>query len=272
VTELDRWSAAADPRRRVGRIVEHHAQIGSTNDRAWQLLRDGLDGAAVVADLQTAGRGRHGRVWASPPDLNLMVSVGVRVSLPAADSWQLGAASALAVREACRLTLHPAERGQIGLKWPNDVVEGFGRKLAGLLIETAVTGQRVNQAVIGAGINVNWPRASMPEDIAPRASSLLELARGPVDRVALLRVYLAALDAEIIALEAGMSPLARYRAASWLDGRGVEVEAGERHLAGRAGGIGEDGSLVVETASGRDAVRWGEVIHVALDDMAGAPR
>ncbi|HLY36279.1 MAG TPA: hypothetical protein VKU35_06185, partial [Candidatus Limnocylindria bacterium] len=73
------WSTAAEPGRRVGHRIEFHASIGSTNDRAWQLLRAGNEGIAVVADLQTAGRGRHGRTWSSPPGVNLMVSVGVRV-------------------------------------------------------------------------------------------------------------------------------------------------------------------------------------------------
>src|SRR5207302_7656947 len=84
------WSGAGDPGRRLGRTVEFHPTIGSTNDRAWELLGQGDEGTAVVADLQTAGRGRRGRTWSSPPGVNLMVSVGIRPNIPAADAWLLG--------------------------------------------------------------------------------------------------------------------------------------------------------------------------------------
>ncbi len=96
------WSAAADPSRRIGRTVEFHAEIGSTNDRAREALAaGGGDGLAVVADLQTAGRGRRGRTWSSPAGVNLMVSVGVRPRIEGSDAGLLGIAAALAVRDAC---------------------------------------------------------------------------------------------------------------------------------------------------------------------------
>ena len=80
------WSAAADPSRRIGRAVEFHAEIDSTNDRAREALDEpGVgDGLAVVADLQTAGRGRRGRTWTSPSGVNLMLSVAVRPRIEAA--------------------------------------------------------------------------------------------------------------------------------------------------------------------------------------------
>ncbi len=87
------WSAAADPSRRIGRTVEFHAEIGSTNDRAREALRrrrEAATGLAVVADLQTAGRGRRGRTWSSPAGVNLMLSVGVRPRIEAADAGLLG--------------------------------------------------------------------------------------------------------------------------------------------------------------------------------------
>src|ERR1700693_979646 len=102
MTKTGQWSAVDDSRRRVGRRIEFHATIGSTNDRAWELLRGGESGVAVVADLQTAGRGRHGRSWSSPSGLTLMVSVGFRPDISAPDAWQLGAATALALLDTCR--------------------------------------------------------------------------------------------------------------------------------------------------------------------------
>ena len=75
------WTAAADPRRRIGHAVEFHPEIGSTNDRARELLETDGAGIAVVTDLQTAGRGRRGRTWVSPAGVNLMCSVALRPRL-----------------------------------------------------------------------------------------------------------------------------------------------------------------------------------------------
>ena len=259
------WSNAGDAGRRLGRTVEFHASIGSTNDRSWEHLRQGEEGSAVVADLQTAGRGRHGRTWSSPAGVNLMVSVGIRPDLDATDAWLLGAATALAVRDACRSVLPPMMRDGLGLKWPNDVVDGSGRKLAGLLLETAITGDRISEAVLGVGVNVNWPRTEMPSEIAGRATSLMDLGGGAVDRVALLRSYLIGLAGEVAGLEAGISPLERYRAASWLNGRDARISVGERVVAGRVRGVAGDGSLELETNGGVVTIAYGEVVQVGVE-------
>ena len=247
-----------DPRRTVGRRVEYHERIGSTNDRARELLRAGEEGTVVVADLQTAGRGRRGRAWESPSGVNLMLSAGLRLALAADAAWQLGAATALAVRAAC------APHAELQVKWPNDLVTRDGAKVAGLLLETALADDRLVQAIVGIGINVNWRRAEMPPEIAARATSLCDLAGIEVDRGALLGRLLDELDAELLALVQGDSPLARLRAASWLDGRPVRVTAEEDEVDGVVAGIGDDGALVVETDGGRRFVSYGEVVAVAL--------
>jgi len=259
------WSGAGNRDRRLGRTVEFHASIGSTNDRAWELLRHGDESAAVVADLQTAGRGRRGRSWTSPPGVNLMVSVGIRPRIAVADAWQLGAATALAVLEACRLALPRSVPDELALKWPNDVVDEGGRKVAGLLIETSVSDDRVSEAVLGAGVNVNWRRAEMPAELVERATSLIDLGDGAIDRVALLSTYLGALGDEVRRFEEGRSPLERYRAASWLTGREVSVSAGDRLVQGRVQGIASDGSLELKTPTGVAGVAYGEVVHVDVD-------
>jgi BirA family transcriptional regulator, biotin operon repressor / biotin---[acetyl-CoA-carboxylase] ligase len=147
------WSAAADPSRRIGRSVEFHPEIGSTSDRAREALVSGVgDGLAVVADLQTAGRGRRGRTWTSPSGVNLMLSVAIRPRIGAADAGLLGIAAALAVRDACSAMAPSAD---LFVRWPNDVVAADGRKLAGLLVETAIEAGHLAEAVIGMGINVN---------------------------------------------------------------------------------------------------------------------
>ncbi|MDQ2674294.1 MAG: biotin--[acetyl-CoA-carboxylase] ligase [Chloroflexota bacterium] len=242
--------------RRIGHRVEWHPSIGSTNDRARALL-DEPDGAgtAVVADEQLAGRGRRGRTWASPPGVNLMVSVGFRPHLAAADAWMLGQAVALAARSACMAD------AEIGLKWPNDLVSVDGRKLAGVLVETAMHDAELTAAVVGIGINVNWRVADMPSELTTSATSLAELSGHEVDRRALLDRLLTELDAEIVAIESGTSPLERYRAACTTVGQRVTVEIGTRSLVGLATGLDAHGGLVLETDEGRLTVTSGEVVR-----------
>jgi len=260
MTDAAAWSRAADPARRVGRGVEFHAAIGSTNDRARAALGEpGGEGLAVVADLQTAGRGRRGRTWISPSGVNLAVSVGLRPLLEPRQAGLLGVAAALATRDACA-TVAPDAR--ILVRWPNDVVTERGEKLAGLLVETALEDGRLTEVVIGIGINVNWRRESMPAEIRAAASSLADLAGHEIDRVDLLAVLLDGLDAELAALERGGSPVERFRAVSALDGRRVTVELGEDDVVGSAAGIADDGALLVDTGAGRVALTIGEVVAV----------
>ena len=254
------WAAAARPGARLGHTVEHHAEIGSTNDRARAALAEpGGNGLAVVADRQMAGRGRMGRSWLSPSGTNLLLSVGLRPDLPIERAWWLAAAAALAVREAAA-SVAPA--AQLAVRWPNDMVTPDGLKVAGLLTETQVEGERVVGAVIGIGINVNWRRSAMPPDIAPGATSLADLAGAPVDRLELLSSLLAVLDGEIRQVEAGASPLERFRAASWLTGRAIEVETPAGRLIGVAGEIADNGGLILDGPTLRTTVSVGEVIRV----------
>jgi BirA family transcriptional regulator, biotin operon repressor / biotin---[acetyl-CoA-carboxylase] ligase len=244
---------------RIGHRVERHATIGSTNDRARQLLAepDG-DGSVVVADEQTAGRGRLGRTWQSPPGRNLYVSVGLVPAVDAADAWRLGLATALAVADACETVAH------VALKWPNDIVApDDGRKVGGLLVETIVEGERVRGAILGIGINVSWGRAEMPAELDGLATSLADLAGAPVDRDALLERLLERLESEVANAESGASPLERYRARCATLRTVVEVETAGGLLSGRAIDLDPTGALVVEDGAGRrHVVTGGEVSRV----------
>ena len=256
------WQRADRPRQRVGLGVEVHATIGSTNDRARELLDDpGGEGRAIVTEEQTAGRGRRGRAWVSPPGRNLMLSVALRPRISAPDAWQLALAAALAARSAC------AAVAPVALKWPNDLVSEDGAKLGGLLLETTIDGDVVTTAVIGIGIDVNWPRADMPREIAAGATSLGELAGAPIDRADLLARLLDALDEELVAVESGISPVPRYRDACATVGTEVDVETADGRVEGHAIAIDDGGALVVETAVGRVALTSGEIIRV----RTGAP-
>ena len=243
----------------MGHAVEFHAEIASTNDRAREALTEpGGEGIAVVADLQTAGRGRRGRTWISPAGANLLFSVAWRPAIAPRLAGLLGGSAGLAVRDACA-TLVP-DAG-LAIRWPNDVVDRDGRKLAGLLVETALESGELAEAVVGIGINVNWLPAEMPPEIGS-VTSLQVLLGSPIDRVALLGNVLGALDAEIVGLERGESPLPRLRSASWLDGREVEIDTGTATITGRVAGIADDGSLLLDADVGRLALSVGEVARV----------
>jgi BirA family biotin operon repressor/biotin-[acetyl-CoA-carboxylase] ligase len=267
MTHAADWSRAADLRRLIGHAVEFHAEIPSTNDRARAALAEPRgEGLAVVADLQTAGRGRRGRTWVSPSGANLLFSVAWRPSVAPPLTGLLGIAAALAVRDACAALVPDAG---LAIRWPNDVVDGSGRKVAGLLVETALEDGELTEAVVGIGINVNWLPDEMPADIRDSAGSLQALHGTPIDRVQLLGRVLDALDAEARALERGDSPLSRLRARDWLDGRQVEVDTGAATLGGRAAGIADDGSLLLDTEKGRLALSVGEVARVHESLPAG---
>lgn len=256
IDSATRFEAARRRGRRVGGTVEVHAEIGSTSDRARELLRAGEEGTAVVAELQTAGRGRRGRTWTSPAGRNLTVSVGLRPRLASTEAWALGPAVALAARRACEAV------ALVRLKWPNDLVAGDGRKLGGILVETALDGERLVEAIVGIGINVNWPRAEMPAELREGATSLAELAGEEVDRVALLGRLLEALDEELGRLEAGERPLGRYRAACATLGQEVAVTVGAGRVVGRAVALDPTGALVLETPAGEVTLASGEVERV----------
>ena len=191
---------------------EHLARVGSTNDVVRDWLAAGTpEVCLLVADEQTAGRGRDGRVWVAPPDAALLVSLGFRPTwLAPAQVWRLAAIASLAMAEAAE-TAAGLPAGTVRLKWPNDLViamrdesgPGGVRKLAGVLGETAGLGTDDPRAVIGLGINVDWAAADFPTDLAATMTSLRELAGRRIERDDLLTVFEAYLEPRIGALRAG---------------------------------------------------------------------
>ena len=263
------------------------AETGSTNADALALARDGApEGIVVVADHQTAGRGRRDRTWVAPPGGSLLVSVLLRPPAPVADATTM--AAALAMAEAVEETTGVVA----GLKWPNDLVVD-DRKLAGVLAEadwpagSAISaGYRALPAharavvVVGIGLNVAWPAELPPEleEFAARATALDRLAGdGPAGtdaaedrRRGLLAAYLRRLDHRYGQLVAGardgaaLAALrAAWRARSATLGRRVRVDLGTSDIEGTAVDVTEDGRLVVETADGdRRTLAVGDVVHL----------
>ena len=232
--------------------VRWHDSIASTMDAAAALATAGADqGVVVGANQQTAGRGRRGRVWESPPEAGLYFSFIARPPVQANASLPLlTLAAGVAVRDGVQAALGLAA----DLKWPNDVLVGR-RKLAGILAEGLGIGTAGQAVVIGVGLNV-LP-SSYPPEVAARATSLEgELGR-TVDRGLVLAEVLAALSDRLATL--GRSPgdiLQAWRAAS-PSASGTRVEWDGR--TGTTAGINDSGALLVRTSSGIEWVIAGEL-------------
>jgi BirA family biotin operon repressor/biotin-[acetyl-CoA-carboxylase] ligase len=246
---------------RCGFRIVWHASIGSTNDAATRLADAGEPaGLVVVADAQTAGRGRLGRPWASPPGAGIYASVLLRPEPAAARLLTLAAGVALTEGIEAATGLAAA------IKWPNDLIVPGGvgatdwRKLAGILAEGGVASAGAPWVVVGFGINVQ--PAAYPAEIAARATSLeAELGR-PVERGLVLAECLAALARRHDDLRHGRTrdvlDAWRRRAASTL-GRRVAWDEDGRERQGTVRGIDDAGALVVSHASGDVRVVAGEV-------------
>lgn len=223
-------------------------ETDSTNSRLLDDARAGAaEGRVLVADHQTAGRGRLGRRWEAPPGSALLVSVLVRPSLPVARAHLVTMAAGLAASDAC-----DAVAGvRPGLKWPNDLVVDDA-KLAGLLAESVVDGEALRALVVGMGLNVTAAPAE-------GATCLADHGAGPVERRELLDQWLVRLDARLDGLD---RVLADYRPRCATLGRDVRVERPDGVVEGRAAGVTDDGHLVVDTATGPVDLAVGDVVHV----------
>lgn len=258
IAEALAWSRSE--RGPFGSPLVYAAEITSTNDAAARLADAGAgEGTTVVADAQTAGRGRHGRTWCSPPGAGLYVSTIVRPDLrtaPGPESSLLtlmaGVALAEAIREATGLAVE--------IKWPNDLMVAR-RKLGGILAEGAGQGTALEYVVLGFGINLR--AASYPPDVAARATSIESELGRHVDRGALLARSLVQLSRVRAAIAWNRTPavLDRWRElAPSAAGSPVEWQSGAGPRQGLTAGVDDDGALLVDVAGAIERVTAGEII------------
>jgi BirA family biotin operon repressor/biotin-[acetyl-CoA-carboxylase] ligase len=253
--------ASASRRGPLGTPVYYFSEIGSTNDVAATLAERGAaEGTLVLASAQTAGRGRLGRQWHSPPDAGLYASLILR-SAAAAPFLTLagGVAVAQGVRAATGL---PAE-----IKWPNDLVisdrtrPSRRRKLAGILAEASSSADGVQYVVLGIGINIK--AAAYPPELTDKASSLeTELGRS-VDGGAVLGETLAALEDMLMSLREGHAAGvldAWRRLAPSANGAHVEADVRGARVHGVSEGIDDSGALMVRVNGQLERVLSGEVL------------
>jgi BirA family biotin operon repressor/biotin-[acetyl-CoA-carboxylase] ligase len=250
------------PRTRwVGSRIDYRLEVDSTNRVADALARAGApEGTLVVADSQTAGRGRLGRSWFSPPGKSLFLSLLLRPEIRADAAHGYVFAAAVAVADAAAAWLPPGVRVEI--KWPNDVLLD-GRKASGINLPAQLEGDRVAWLVLGIGVNVNLEPDDFPPELRGLATSLRIAGGRALDRVAFAEALLARLEVLLDRLRAeGLAPvLDLYR--DYFRMRGSRVRVGgpgiAREIEGIADGLAEDGALVVSTPSGRERVLAGDV-------------
>jgi len=249
--------ALADAAPRLGpfaRQVHYFSTVGSTNDVAAKLAADGAeDGTVVFADAQSAGRGRRGRTWFSPPDAGLYVSTILRPGR-ARDAGRARMLTTLAAGVAIAEGIDQATGLHADVKWPNDLFVGR-RKLAGVLAEGVA-----DAVVLGYGINVG--RAAYPPELSERVTSIeTELGR-PADRARVLAETLAALSMRHGDLLAGRfdaildawrarAPGCQGARVSWTTPAGVQT--------GVTAGIDDQGALLVKTEDRLERIVAGEL-------------
>lgn len=252
---------------RLGHRHRHHSRVGSTNDEAMRWMTatgeaTAPDGAVVTADEQSAGRGRLGRSWSSPPGEDLYVSVVSRPGEAVGGVGAVGLAVGVGLREGILAAVRTANDGDrlfdIDLKWPNDLMVE-GRKLAGILCEARWQGRRAD-VVIGFGVNVRRDRFEDElVEIATSLAAVLDRRGGRLPgRVSLLAAILEHLEASLVRYYAsGFAGIrSRYVPHCTVLGEDVVVpRAGRSPLRGRAVDLAEDGALLIETAPGRDPLR-----------------
>jgi BirA family biotin operon repressor/biotin-[acetyl-CoA-carboxylase] ligase len=242
--------------RLFGRELLYLPRTGSTNDVAKDLAARGAsEGTVVLADEQTAGRGRMGRPWLAPPGACLLCSILFRPDLSPTQAQRLTMLCSLAAADA----VEQVAGLRVALKWPNDLVvrsqvsnlksQDWG-KLAGVLTETGVAGRRLAFVVVGIGINVNVEPETLPS-LAPDATSVLAEVGRPVGRVPLLAALLAGVERRYDALQAGESPHQEWADRLATLGQPVQVLTSDEVVSGVAESVGQDGALLLRTPDGQ---------------------
>lgn len=246
--------AIAERGGRLGSPLSIEDETSSTNDDAKQGAKSGAPhGAVWLAESQRAGRGRQGRAWVSPRRENLLFSVLLRVTCAPARVPPLSLVVGLAVRDAVARALGPASADRVLVKWPNDVVvkrdDGTLRKVAGILIESSVSGTKVDHVVVGIGVNVHT--RDFPEELSTIATSIaLESPEKAPDRAEILADILSGLDRDIEHVAHRGLGLVHARLTKHDALRDREVESDDGALRGIAAGIDQEGRLLVRDSSG----------------------
>lgn len=248
----------------IGSRIVFLDSIDSTNFKAKELASKGYQsGTVVVADEQTAGRGRLGRNWYSPAGTGLWLSIILRPDIPPLDSPLLTVIASLAVYESLLvLEKEPAASEQhnntLQIKWPNDILMD-GKKLAGILTELSL-GSKINYAVVGIGINVN--QEEFPAELSGIATSLRREYNKEIDRLELFKKILISFERYYFRLLNNDGPqlVKEWKGRMNIIGKEVSIHDNERIYQGRVLDIAEQGELILESG--------GEIFHFWAGDVS----
>ena len=250
-TAVRAGQSLALPTRRLGHPLHYEPVVDSTQPLMHLAAQQGAEeGLVLLADAQTAGKGRLGRTWQASPGSSLLLSMLFRPALSASQGPRLtmcvGLGAAAAVEEITGLPVQ--------LKWPNDLLL-HGKKLAGVLTETQLEGDRLAFAVVGLGLNVNLALPAEHE-LASTAISLSQALGRPVSRLALLPAILRHIEYHYTRLQAGHSPYAAWAQRMAYYGQMVQVTLPNATLTGMVTGVNADGGLLMTDEHSRTHTVW----------------
>lgn len=240
----------------AGCEIYYFDSIDSTNTKAKELAEEGHpSGTLVVADRQTAGKGRRGRSWESPTGIGIFMTLMLKPEINPNNASMLTLVAAMATTRAIRRVTGVSAM----IKWPNDIVMN-GKKVCGILTEMSAQFDYINHIVIGIGINVH--NEDFPEEIAKTASSLYLESGQHIHRASLIEAFLEEFEdvyAEYLKTEDMEGLQKEYDAMLVNRGRQVRVLDPKEPFEGKAMGITKKGELIVDTWESRKLVSSGEV-------------
>lgn len=232
-------------------------RVDSTNTVAQKYAARGEgEGTLIIADRQTAGRGRLGRSWHSPPGTGVYMSLILKPEIAPAAAPGLSLIAAVSVAEAVR----SLTKVKASIKWPNDVLYG-SRKLAGVLTELDTELDRVRHVIVGIGVNVNMEASDFPEELKDKATSLRILTGKPVDRVRLVQTILDVLEAryQSFCRDGLRGQIKKIRSLSAILGKRIRFTYNRKVLEGIAEDIDGNGQLLVRLNKELFAISSGEI-------------
>lgn len=244
----------------IGQVEQHYATVASTNTIALELIAKTApsEGTVISADFQSAGKGQIGSSWVSDAGQNLLLSVILRpIWLPVVQQFSLSQAIALAVADTVQH--FSAKQSKVAVKWPNDVYCN-NQKIAGILIKNTLTGNKINYAVVGIGLNVN--QSNFPSHL-PKATSLFIQRGQKLDLATVKQTLFARLEHRYQQLQLGSQHISRaylqqlYRYQEWAPYR---RSADGSTFTGQIIGIQRSGHLAVQTDTG-------EVVNFDLKEI-----
>lgn len=232
----------------LGKTIHYFHSLDSTNTKAYELaVRGAEEGEVVIAESQNRGKGRLGRVWFSPPYVNLYLSIILRPKIPPHQASLITLLAAVATAKAIERC---AELKPL-IKWPNDLLLG-GRKIAGLLNEIQSETDRIHFVILGIGVNLNLDEETFPKEIRSLATSIKRETGQSISRKEFLTMLLQQLEEgyDRFLKEGGDPVLKAWKERAQLEGKTVKVTSFGETLSGTAVDIDSDGALLLKMEDG----------------------